>query len=72
MLGASDPVVLHGELSEKRKKIVRAIEKVIREVGEERLRVYWVGLKEFKLECRAPASLQQSNGPFVSKLIIAF
>ena len=45
MLGASNPVMLCGRLPEHREEIVAAIERVIRDVGEERLRRYRMGLK---------------------------
>ncbi len=45
MLGASNPVMIRGRLPEQREEIVGAIERVVREVGEERLRRYRVGLR---------------------------
>lgn len=45
MPGASNPMMLYGRLPERRKEIVRAIERVIRNVGEERLRRYRTGLR---------------------------
>ncbi|MEI3376413.1 MAG: radical SAM protein [Coriobacteriales bacterium] len=45
MLGASNPVMLCGRLPEQRKEIARAIERVVRDVGEERLRRYRTGLR---------------------------
>lgn len=45
MLGASNPLMLRGRLPEHREEIVEAIERVVRDVGEERLRAYRVGVK---------------------------
>ncbi len=44
MLGASNPVMICGRLPEQREEIVGAIEVVVRDVGEERLRAYRAGL----------------------------
>lgn len=45
MLGASNPVMLHGRLPEQREEIVAALDAVISEIGEERLRSYRVNLR---------------------------
>lgn len=45
MLGASNPVMLRGRLPEHREEIMEMIERVVRDVGEERLRGYRTGLK---------------------------
>ena len=45
MLGASNPVMLRGRLPEQREEIVEVIERVVRDVGEERLRRYRAGLR---------------------------
>lgn len=45
MLGASNPVMIRGRLPEQREEIVGAIERVVRDVGEERLRRYRTGLR---------------------------
>lgn len=45
MLGASNPVMIRGRLPEQREEIVKTIERVIKDVGEERLREYRVGLR---------------------------
>lgn len=45
MLGASNPVMLHGRLPEQREEVVAALDAVISEIGEERLRSYRVNLR---------------------------
>lgn len=45
MLGASNPVMLCGKLPEHREQIAAAIDVVIDEIGEERLRSYRVNLR---------------------------
>lgn len=45
MLGASNPVMLHGRLPEQREEIVAALEAVISEIGEERLHSYRANLR---------------------------
>ena len=45
MLGASNPVMLQGQLPEHKGQILAALDKVINEIGEERLRDYRVNLR---------------------------
>ena len=45
MLGASNPVMLQGRLPEHKSQILAALDKVINEIGEERLRDYRVNLR---------------------------
>lgn len=45
MLGASNPVMLQGRLPEQRAQIIAALNRVIEEIGEDRLRHYRTNLK---------------------------
>lgn len=45
MLGASNPVMLQGRLPEQREQIVATLDRVIEEIGEDRLRHYRTNLK---------------------------
>lgn len=45
MLGASNPVMLHGRLPEQREGLLAALDAVISDIGEERLRRYRVNLR---------------------------
>ena len=45
MLGASNPVMLRGRLPERREEILAALDAVISDIGEERLRRYRVNLR---------------------------
>lgn len=45
MLGASNPVMLQGRLPEQRAQIIAALDRVIEEIGEDRLRHYRTNLK---------------------------
>ncbi len=45
MLGASNPVMLRGELPEQREQILTALNSIIIDIGEERLRDYRINLK---------------------------
>ena len=45
MLGASNPVMLHGRLPEQREGLLAALGAVISDIGEERLRRYRVNLR---------------------------
>lgn len=45
MLGASNPVMLRGRLPEQREQIVATLDRVIEEIGEDRLRHYRTNLK---------------------------
>lgn len=45
MLGASNPVMLRGRLPERREEILAALDAVISDIGEERLRSYRVNLR---------------------------
>ena len=46
MLGASNPVMLRGRLPERREEILAALDAVISDIGEERLRSYRVNLRQ--------------------------
>lgn len=45
MLGASNPVMLRGRLPEQREEVIAALDAVISDIGEERLRSYRVNLR---------------------------
>lgn len=45
MLGASNPVMLQGRLPEQRAQIVATLDRVIEEIGEDKLRLYRTNLK---------------------------
>lgn len=45
MLGASNPVMLRGQLPENREEIIAALNTVIDDIGEDRLRAYRTGLR---------------------------
>ena len=45
MLGASNPVMMQGRLPEQRTQIIAALDRVIEEIGEDRLRHYRANLK---------------------------
>ncbi len=45
MLGASNPVMLQGRLPEQRGQILRTLDAIITDIGEERLRSYRTGLR---------------------------
>ena len=45
MLGASNPVMLRGRLPEHRDELIAALDSIVNDIGEERLREYRVGLK---------------------------
>lgn len=45
MLGASNPVMMQGRLPEQRAQIIAALDRVIDEIGEDRLRHYRTNLK---------------------------
>lgn len=45
MLGASNPVMMQGRLPEQRTQIIAALDRVIEEIGEDRLRHYRTNLK---------------------------
>ena len=45
MLGASNPVMLQGRLPEQRAQIVAALDRIIEEIGEDKLRYYRMNLK---------------------------
>lgn len=45
MLGASNSVMLRGRLPERREEILAALDAVISDIGEERLRSYRVNLR---------------------------
>lgn len=45
MLGASNPVMLHGHLPEQREQLLATLDAVITDIGEERLRHYRTNLK---------------------------
>lgn len=45
MLGASNPVALRGKLPEQRERIIGALDAIVNDVGEERLRDYRMNLK---------------------------
>lgn len=45
MLGASNPVMLQGRLPEQREQIVATLDRVIEEIGEDKLRCYRTNLK---------------------------
>lgn len=45
MLGASNPVMLRGRLPEHAGELVAALDSIVNDIGEERLRAYRMGLK---------------------------
>lgn len=45
MLGASNPVMLRGRLPEHRDELIAALDSIVNDIGEERLREYRMGLK---------------------------
>lgn len=45
MLGASNPVMLKGSLPEHREQLLSALDTIINDIGEERLRDYRTNLK---------------------------
>ena len=45
MLGASNPVMMQGRLPERRAQIIAALDRVIDEIGEDKLRHYRTNLK---------------------------
>ncbi len=45
MLGASNPVMLQGRLPEQREQILTALDAIITDIGEERLRNYRTNLR---------------------------
>ena len=45
MLGASNPVMLQGRLLKQRAQIVATLDRVIEEIGEDKLRLYRTNLK---------------------------
>ena len=45
MLGASNPVMLQGRLPEQREQILTALDSIITDIGEERLRNYRTNLR---------------------------
>ena len=45
MLGASNPVMLQGRLPEQREQILTALDTIITDIGEERLRSYRTSLR---------------------------
>ena len=45
MLGASNPVMMQGRYPEQRTQIIAALDRVIEEIGEDRLRHYRTNLK---------------------------
>ena len=45
MLGASNPVMLAGSLPDQREEITAALDRIINDIGEERLRTYRANLR---------------------------